>query len=64
MGCSTAMAHPLRLEYPGALYHLAFRGDGRESIYLDDEDRDGFLSVLASAVARYIVLNTVQAGMH
>ncbi|MFQ5676620.1 MAG: addiction module toxin RelE, partial [bacterium] len=29
------MARPLRLEYPGALYHVTARGDRREDIYLD-----------------------------
>ena len=32
------MARPLRIEFPGALYHVTSRGDGREAIYLDDED--------------------------
>ena len=33
------MARPLRLEYPGAIYHLTSRGDRREAIYEDDNDR-------------------------
>jgi len=33
------MAHPLRLELAGALYHVTSRGDGREDIYLGDDDR-------------------------
>jgi len=40
------MARPLRIEYAGALYHVTSRGDGREDIYLDDEDRELFLRVL------------------
>ena len=40
------MARPLRLEYAGALYHVTFRGDGQEDIYVDDEDRKLFLDVL------------------
>jgi len=40
------MARPLRLEFAGALYHLTSRGDGQEDIYLDDEDREGFLELL------------------
>jgi REP element-mobilizing transposase RayT len=47
------MARPLRLEYPGAVYHLTSRGNAREAVYLDDEDREGFLEVLGEAVARY-----------
>jgi REP element-mobilizing transposase RayT len=47
------MARPLRLEFAGAIYHLTSRGDGREAIFLDDQDREGFLSVLAAVVGRY-----------
>ena len=41
------MARPLRIEFAGALYHLTSRGDRREPIYEDDEDREIFLDVLA-----------------
>ncbi len=37
------MARPLRIEFAGALDHVTSRGDGRESIYLEDEDRDLWL---------------------
>jgi len=30
------MARPLRLEYPGALYHITSRGNARQDIYLDE----------------------------
>ena len=40
------MARPLRIEYPGALYHLTARGNTRQSIFLDDQDRRTFLRVL------------------
>ena len=33
------MARPLRIEYAGAVYHVTSRGDRREAIYLDDDDR-------------------------
>ena len=33
------MARPLRLEFAGALYHVTSRGDGRDDIFLSDEDR-------------------------
>ncbi len=33
------MARPLRLEFSGALYHVTSRGDRREDIFLDDDDR-------------------------
>ena len=41
------MARPLRIEFAGALYHVTSRGDGREDIYLDKEDRDLYMIVLA-----------------
>jgi len=47
------MARPLRLEFPGALYHLTSRGDGQEAIYRDDEDRGTCLEVLANTVRRF-----------
>src|SRR5574338_76778 len=40
------MSRPLRLEFSGALYHVTSRGDRREAIYEDDEDRALFLEVL------------------
>ena len=40
------MARPLRIEFAGALYHVTSRGDGREDIYLDKEDRKLYLTVL------------------
>ena len=36
----------LRIEYPGAVYHVMNRGDQREDIFIDDEDRRKFLSTL------------------
>ena len=47
------MARPLRLEFPGALYHLTARGNGRAAIFLDDSDRRAFLSILEDVVERY-----------
>ena len=47
------MARPLRIEFAGALYHITSRGDRREAIYDDDEDREAFLNVLAEVVDRY-----------
>jgi REP element-mobilizing transposase RayT len=47
------MARPLRIEYPGALYHLTSRGNAQEDIFRDDADREEFLSVLSSVVERF-----------
>ena len=36
------MARKLRIQYPGAIYHVMNRGDRREPIFEDDEDRRRF----------------------
>ena len=43
------MPRKLRVQYPGAIYHVMSRGDRREDIYLDDVDRQDFLKTLAEA---------------
>ena len=43
------MPRPLRIEFAGAIYHLMSRGDHREAIFLDDEDRQTFLRTLGEA---------------
>ena len=43
------MPRQLRVEYPGAMYHVMSRGDRREDIFLDDVDRHDFLKTLAEA---------------
>jgi putative transposase len=43
------MPRKLRVEYPGAIYHVLSRGDRREDIFLDDVDRQDFLKTLAEA---------------
>ena len=41
------MARKLRIQYPGAIYHVMNRGDHQEVIFCDDDDRQLFLSTLA-----------------
>jgi REP element-mobilizing transposase RayT len=43
------MARQVRIEYPGAIYHVMSRGDRREDIFLDDADRQNFIGALAEA---------------
>ncbi len=43
------MPRKLRVEFPGAIYHLMSRGDRREDIFRDDVDRQDFLKTLAEA---------------
>ncbi len=40
------MARPIRIEYPGALYHIITRGNNRQSIFRDDRDRRRYLEKL------------------
>lgn len=47
------MARPLRLEFSGALYHVTSRGDRREDIYLDDDDRQSFLDLIGKVCERF-----------
>ena len=72
------MARKLRIEYPGAIYHVLNRGDHREAIFRDDIDRECFLATLAQTCARtnwqihawclmgnhfHLVLETPQANL-
>ena len=43
------MPRKLRIQYPGAIYHVINRGDQREDIFKDDEDRRRFLATLNQA---------------
>ncbi|WP_275100505.1 REP-associated tyrosine transposase [Sedimenticola hydrogenitrophicus] len=47
------MTRPLRIEFPGALYHVTSRGNQREAIYLSDSDRDIWLEVFAEVCRRF-----------
>jgi REP element-mobilizing transposase RayT len=40
------MARKLRIQYPGAIYHVMNRGDHREAIFRDDQDRHRFVATL------------------
>src|SRR3970040_2165697 len=72
------MARKLRLEYPGAIYHVMSRGDHREPIFRDDRDRQCFITTLGEACAKtewqihawclmgnhfHLVLETPQANL-
>jgi len=46
------MARKLRVEYPGAVYHVMNRGDRCEPIFRDDEDRQRFFTTLGEACAK------------
>ena len=46
------MPRRLRVEFPGAIYHVMNRGDRREAIFRDDCDRQRFLATLAEACVK------------
>jgi len=47
------LARQLRIEYPGALYHVTSRGNEKKDIFKSIKDRDKFLSYLSSAWERH-----------
>lgn len=57
-GCASlvnAMPRGPRLDAPGTLHHIMVRGIERRRIFLDDEDRDDFLTRLAGLAKRAAV---------
>jgi hypothetical protein len=46
------MPRCLRIEFPGAIYHVLSRGGRREDIYHDEVDRQEFIKPLAEAAKR------------
>jgi REP-associated tyrosine transposase len=50
------MARPLRINYPGALYHVTCRGNERRPIYRDRTDYQTFLGHLQNSLETYGVL--------
>jgi REP element-mobilizing transposase RayT len=72
------MARKLRVQYPGAVYHVMNRGDRRKPVFKDDQDRQTFLRTLGEACAKtrwrlhawclmpnhfHLVLTTPQANL-
>lgn len=47
------MSRPLRLEYPGAVWHVTARGNDRRDVFRDDADREQFLSILGRTVGLF-----------
>jgi putative transposase len=47
------MARPLRIEFPGAFYHITSRGNARQDIFRDDGERQRFLTILAEVIEEY-----------
>ncbi|HTO86925.1 MAG TPA: transposase [Thermoanaerobaculia bacterium] len=47
------MSRPLRIEYPGAFYHVTARGNERRAIFRDDADRERYLKCVARCRDRF-----------
>jgi REP element-mobilizing transposase RayT len=47
------MSRPLRIEFPGAVYHVTSRGNARAAIFEDDNDRHLFFTTLGQTVKRF-----------
>ena len=47
------MSRPLRIEFPGALYHVTSRGNERRPIVRSDRDRQAFVAFLGQAAQRF-----------
>lgn len=47
------MARPLRIEYPGAWYHVMNRGAGRKKVFKTTDQRQRFLSLLSETAERF-----------
>ncbi|MFH1460756.1 MAG: transposase [Candidatus Omnitrophota bacterium] len=50
------MARPLRIEYDGAVYHVTSRGNAKEPIFKNAEDRFNFFEVLAEAKKKHNII--------
>ncbi|MDP3090332.1 MAG: transposase [Nitrospira sp.] len=44
------MARQLRLEYPGALYHVTARGNDQQTIFHDEADRQHFVKLFGQEI--------------
>ncbi|OFW57359.1 MAG: hypothetical protein A2Y75_06250 [Candidatus Solincola sediminis] len=47
------MGRPLRLEFPGAFYHVVSRGNAKQAIFESDDDRRLFLGTLSRVIKRH-----------
>jgi putative transposase len=49
------MARPLRIQYPGAVYHVTCRGNEKKDIFRDDADRARMLQILEQSINIYTI---------
>jgi hypothetical protein len=48
------MARKLRVQYPGAIYHVMNRGDHSETVFRDSQDPELFLATLSEACTKTV----------
>ena len=58
------MGRPLRIEYPGAYYHVMNRGLAYSDIFLDDNDRQRFLLLIGETCKLWNVSMSDSGRMH
>jgi putative transposase len=46
------MARPIRIQYPDALYRVMARGNQGDKVFLDDQDRQTFLSTITEVCGK------------
>ena len=49
------MARPLRIQYPGAVYHITCSGNEKREIFKDGKDKTAFLDILERSLQTYCV---------
>ena len=47
------MSRPVRIEFPGAVYHVTSKGNEGQIVFDDADDRGVFLNVLDNVVVRF-----------
>ena len=47
------MTRPLRIQFPNAVYHVINRGNEKNDIFNNDEDRNCFLNILSQSSKTY-----------
>ena len=47
------MARPLRIQYPGAVYHVMNRGGSRQKVFLEKQDYEAFLKTIGDIHERW-----------
>src|ERR687892_2505507 len=49
------IARPLRIQYPGAVYHVMNRGSSRQRVFLERRDCEAFLNTVGELHDRWLV---------